>query len=258
MTQKEPTLKDCLGALSALFSPTTDHDLRKKANEWLIAFQRTRSAWQICDQILSRTGLPEGAYFFVANTLRTKLLYDFADLPHAAARTSFRASLLGHVLRFAAGPQTVRTRLALCVATLAVQICGDEWKDPLEDLTTKFAKPETALAFLDILAVFPEEPSNKNLCCSRDRRSLATKTINAFAPKALAILLKYLKGVGHDRDLQRKVLDCYLSWIRQGSISPEAILKDPLFNAVFDALKVEIGRAVQQECRDRSRMPSSA
>eukprot|EP00456_Euglypha_rotunda_P025702 TRINITY_DN20732_c0_g1_i1.p1 TRINITY_DN20732_c0_g1~~TRINITY_DN20732_c0_g1_i1.p1 ORF type:complete len:130 (-),score=29.02 TRINITY_DN20732_c0_g1_i1:10-372(-) len=36
---------------------------------------------------------------------------------------------------------------------------------------------------------------------------------------------------------------------------PESELKEP---EGFEASKEEIGRAVQQECRDRSRMPSSA
>ena len=76
----------------------------KEANTWLEQFQGTTEAWQVADQLLALdaagNGLMTAAQTFAAQTMRTKIQYDFAELP-ASSHDSLRSSLLGHVVRFA-------------------------------------------------------------------------------------------------------------------------------------------------------------
>ena len=76
----------------------------KDANVWLEQFQGTTEAWQVADQLLALevagNGLLTAAQIFAAQTMRTKIQYDFAELP-TESHHSLRNSLLGHVVRFA-------------------------------------------------------------------------------------------------------------------------------------------------------------
>src|SRR5688572_22573912 len=106
-------------------------------------------------------------YIFAGTTLHQKLVREYSDLPESA-HASFRDALLGHVHRFRAGPQPVRTQLARCVAVLCALMT--EWKDPLgyvlscliaeprhaEHVTKTYqSDPSAHLALLDILTLVP-------------------------------------------------------------------------------------------------------
>ena len=74
----------------------------QEANKWLEHFQGTTEAWQVVDQLLrqpAENGTASAAHVFAAQTMRTKIQYDWAELP-AQSHESLRSSLLEHVIRF--------------------------------------------------------------------------------------------------------------------------------------------------------------
>ena len=85
-------------------NPSSTQAQIKDANVWLEQFQGTTEAWQVADQLLALeaadNGLLTAAQIFAAQTMRTKIQYDFAELP-TESHHSLRNSLLGHVVRFA-------------------------------------------------------------------------------------------------------------------------------------------------------------
>ena len=126
--------------------PGTTTAQLKEANTWLEHFQATTEAWQVADQLLGQpadgsTAISTAAHIFAAQTLRTKIQYDWAELP-AASHAQLRASLLSHILRFGQGPQPVLTQLAIAVGVLALHM--EEWhatvvSDLISSLTTPLA-----------------------------------------------------------------------------------------------------------------------
>ena len=114
-------VQECLNALDALYNHP-DPAVKHAADLWLIGLQKEKVAWQVADQLLHRASQPEHAYYFAANTLHSKLLFSCNELADAAHRRAFRDSLVTHIHRFKNGSNTVKTRLALCVACLGVHL----------------------------------------------------------------------------------------------------------------------------------------
>lgn len=82
-------------------NPSSDPAQIKEASVWLEHFQGTTEAWQVADQLLALhlDAANTAPHIFAAQTMRTKIQYDWNELP-AAAHESLRSSLLTHVLRF--------------------------------------------------------------------------------------------------------------------------------------------------------------
>ena len=136
-----------------------------EANAWLERFQSTTDAWQVADQLLqhgAQAGEGAGALVFAAQTMRSKIQYDWAELP-AESHVSLRSSLLAHVVRYGVGPQPVLTQLCLAIATLALHM--ESWGGVVGDLIGAMTTPpESAAAklpcLLGLLTVLPEEAEN--------------------------------------------------------------------------------------------------
>lgn len=136
-----------------------------EANAWLERFQSTTDAWQVADQLLqhgAQAGEGAGALVFAAQTMRSKIQYDWAELP-AESHASLRSSLLAHVVRYGVGPQPVLTQLCLAIATLALHM--ESWGGVVGDLIGAMTTPPESAAtklpcLLGLLTVLPEEAEN--------------------------------------------------------------------------------------------------
>ena len=163
---------------------------------WLEKFQNTQEAWQVSDQLLAQpapagVGSVQPEHIFAAQTMRTKIQYDWAELP-AEAHASLRSSLLAHVLRFGQGPQPVLTQLCLAVGVLALHM--EEWhatvvNDLIASLTTP---PEEATAklpcLLELLLVLPEEAENYKVNVLPRRRENFRSMLTSSALPVLGLL----------------------------------------------------------------------
>lgn len=223
-------------ALEALYV-NPDPVVKQQANKWLTDFQKVNwEPWAVCDKMLQMPQIDMQCHYFAANTLRMKLLKHFDELP-AAERIPFRDSLLEHLTRFTDGAQIVRTMLALCVACLAVQM-SNEWETSIDDLTNRFGRdPNTALLLLDVMSVFPEEISNKQLIASDSARQAALQHARQASDSIVSILFSYLNST-KDTELQKKVFQCFQGWIKSGMLNSEELVKNPLYTALFEALKI--------------------
>ena len=166
----------------------------KEATVWLEQFQNTKEAWQVADQLLalpllSDSQLPE--HIFAAQTLRTKIQYDWAELP-AETHAALRGSLLAHVLRFGQGPQPVLTQLCLAVGVLALHM--EDWHaavvtDLINSLTVP---PEETISklpcLLELLLVLPEEAENYKVNVLPRRRENFRTNLRYFSPHVLNLL----------------------------------------------------------------------
>jgi len=134
----------------------------KDAAIWLEDFQGTREAWAVSDQLLAQPvyeTVGAGPQVFAAQTMRTKIQFDWAELP-ADSQISLRTSLIAHLVRFRNGPQPVLTQLCLSICMLTLQM--QAWHTAVNDLVVALTQPPEDAAdklpcLLELLTVLPEE-----------------------------------------------------------------------------------------------------
>ena len=166
----EEELDRIRSALDAVFSVSSQppqqgqFTQRQFADRYLTSFQNTSLAWMVCDRLLADTAeaSPEKQQqrlFFAAQTLHKKCHVDIFELP-ADSLPSLRDSLLNHLQRYVTAG-ALRTRLAMCVAALAVQM---NWSTIVTEL---LANPSAVL--LPILRVLPEECASDRIILLNDQ-----------------------------------------------------------------------------------------
>ena len=221
----------------------------KEATTWLEKFQNTQEAWQVADQLLAQPSPPAGGvqpeHIFAAQTMRTKIQYDWAELP-AEAHASLRQSLLAHVLRFGTGPQPVLTQLCLAVGVLALHM--EEWhatvvNDLVSSLTTP---PEQALTklpcLLELLLVLPEEAENYKVNVLPRRRENFRSVLQQASGSVLSLLAQVCSqcspqlGSPPGDDILNRMMRCVVPWMRNVTIPIDQLASSPLIPFGFRAL----------------------
>lgn len=200
--------------------------MKKQADDWLTSFQQTPLAWQVADQLLTRPDMPMQFRFFAAQTMRTKVQFDFYELP-GDAYGSLRDSLLGHIERFAgnAESQPIHTMLAITLADLAIQM-DDTWPNAVETLYERFGKnPDSYATLLEVLRMLPEENMNYKLMTDTNKRASSRERFRQATPTVVQFLLSLPCPTAQAK---KKVLECFLSWIKFTNLQAADIAQNPL------------------------------
>ena len=198
-------------ALAAVFSPTPPTDWsRQLADRYLVSFQNTPTAWMVCDRLLQSQELNHR--FFAAQTLHTKCRTDILQLPPEAL-ASLRDSLVTHVSEPSQSP-VVRTRLAMAVAALAVQM---SWTSIVTDLL----QTQNTILMNTVLQVLPEE-------CASDRLILRDENQRYQMRDALIDASHLALDLG---------LDLWHAWIRYVPIPPHVLVQSVVPDQTIQALQ---------------------
>lgn len=225
----EQARNECVQALQALYSQT-DPNAQKQADTWLVQFQQTPVAWQVCDQLLSHSEVPVQFRFFAAQTMRTKVQFDFYELP-ADSYSNLRDTLLNHVDKFRAPEfQAIHTQLALAVADLAIQM-DNAWPDVIDSLFNRFGQnPESFSSLLEVLRMLPEENSNNKLMTDTYKRYSTRERFKTDARKVVQFVLTIQCP---SIQAKKKVLECFLSWIKFIELPPQEMAQNPMLPECF-------------------------
>lgn len=86
-------------------------DLKESASKWLEELQKTVYAWQIADQLLIKRLDFESCYF-AAQTLKTKIQYNFGELP-LESYDSLKDSVIAHLVNI--DEKAIQTQLCLSI-----------------------------------------------------------------------------------------------------------------------------------------------
>ncbi|CAK9092789.1 Transportin-3 (Importin-12) (Imp12) (Transportin-SR) (TRN-SR) [Durusdinium trenchii] len=222
-------MEQVVNALQALYA-TSDPQTKKQADDWLTKFQQTPAAWQVSDTLLSQADAPMQFRFFAAQTMRTKVQFDFYELP-ADSYMSLRDSMLVHIDRFrAAEHQPIHTMLAIGLADLAIQM-DHTWPNAVETLFQRFGQsPESYPTLLEVLRMLPEENNNYKLMTDSFKRESCSQRLQAATPQVVQFLLNLQCPTVQAR---RKVLECFLSWIKYTNLQASDIAQNPLIPECF-------------------------
>ncbi|CAK9092755.1 Transportin-3 (Importin-12) (Imp12) (Transportin-SR) (TRN-SR) [Durusdinium trenchii] len=168
--------------------------------------------------------------FFAAQTMRTKVQFDFYELP-ADSYMSLRDSMLVHIDRFrAAEHQPIHTMLAIGLADLAIQM-DHTWPNAVETLFQRFGQsPESYPTLLEVLRMLPEENNNYKLMTDSFKRESCSQRLQAATPQVVQFLLNLQCPTVQAR---RKVLECFLSWIKYTNLQASDIAQNPLIPECF-------------------------
>jgi len=215
----------------------------KEANKWLEHFQGTTEAWTTADQLLSLDNssndpLLSATHVFAAQTMRTKIQYDWAELP-ADSHKALRSSLMAHIVRFGQGPGPVLTQLCLAIATLALHM--ESWKTVVPDLIQALTTPaEQATSklpcLLELLGVLPEEAENYKVGVIPRQRDEFRTGVHASGPQVLQLMTQVHSQCNADVSLMSRLLRCATSWLRHGSLPSDQLASSPLLLFAFTAM----------------------
>ncbi|CAE8742581.1 unnamed protein product, partial [Polarella glacialis] len=222
-------MDQALQALQALYS-SPDPATKKEADDWLTKFQQTPAAWQVVDSLLSSGDAPMQFRFFAAQTMRTKVQFDFYELP-AESYGSLRDSLLGHIDRFRAAEfQPIHTMLAIALADLAIQM-DHAWPNVVQTLFERFGQnPDSFPTLLEVMRMLPEENNNLKLMTDSFKREHCKERLQSATSQVVQFLLNLQCP---SIQAKRKVLECFLSWIKFTNLQANDIAQNPFLPECF-------------------------
>ncbi|BFZ63006.1 Nuclear import receptor [Saitoella coloradoensis] len=231
----DPKYQQLFAALQTLYTNSARAD-KERANTYLEEFQKSAEAWQAVHAILSSSTAGLEAKMFAAQTMRTKITYDFHQLPKESL-ASLRDSLLGLLVMYRAGPKPIMIQLAVSLAGLALQMT--EWKTVLQDVVQHLGNDkETWPAMLQFIAVLPEEVSDsKRVSLTEeelDARTMELLTDNA--DQVLQLLVQYAQTAGPEGP-SPVFFACLTSWLKE--IPLQSFIATSLFDLTFSALAVD-------------------
>lgn len=94
-------------------------DLKEQASKWLEELQKSVYAWHIADQLLCQ-GIDFESCYFAAQTLKTKIQYNFNELP-AESYDSLKDSIINHLIRI--DEKVIQTQLGLSMTFICKFDC---------------------------------------------------------------------------------------------------------------------------------------
>lgn len=230
-------------AMTACFGQGSTAEQRAEADRWLQHFQQRNEAWEVSISLLGNASLSPEILFFAANTLHTKIQYDFFDLPQEN-QAGLREAISGHLMRWGLTPgvsKALTKRLCLCAASLAVQM---NWREVFESIPALIAKaaPGTELSVtkvaLDLLACLPDECNSQRVCCHDDTRDAFQEALNQSVPQVLAFLSQTAARADITSDAEgfEGVLSALGMWVRYCKVPAELLAQQPLLTTALDLL----------------------
>ena len=245
-----------LAACNVLYSPNSDRNARKAADEWLNSFRCTEEAWMISHSLLSSpSGVGQEVLFFAAQTLHTKIRSDFEQLP-PSSHGQLCQSIIQHVCSFSAGPRNVLTKLCLALSALAVRThSSDMWlrgagnqqqRDVVGCLIDTFVQrggAQSAVCLLEVLHVVLAENNDQRLEIDDMERDSFEHACQTSAPMVLQFLSHTLQNSGSNVNIHQGVFRCLTSWIHvprgvEPRLSAANFVQNsgPLIDATFQTL----------------------
>ncbi|TIB18686.1 hypothetical protein E3P92_00427 [Wallemia ichthyophaga] len=209
-----------------------DNSKKSLANEYLQSFQQTQDAWQISNDLLVEDNLPLELKLFAVQTFRSKIIYDFDQLPYQSL-SSLKDTLLSSLVK-SNHPRVLKTYLNLSLADLAIQYF--DWSDPVTDYVESFYSANNDI-LLDFLTILPEEVNNQRIQLSYDQLSHRSSTLlTNNSNKVLQLLDSYIANSNTDNAL---VFNCLKSWLVSGEIFPSSLLNSNILSSLLNSLQDE-------------------
>ncbi|CAO4367470.1 unnamed protein product [Caenorhabditis nigoni] len=222
-------------AIDAFYSGGPETQLAQK---FLQNFQETTESWTICDQII-RLHSNSLACYFASQTLRTKILKKFDQLPPDQYE-ALRQSLLQHLARHGAvahdaQSEATTTQLCLAIADLYIQV--PTWNNWIFELLAQCQSLEgdRTQMTLTLLQVFPEEAENIR-GIGENRRAAIREELAACEQPMISFLSHVLEKFHTNMEVLKKVFKCLESNLQNQAMRTDHFAVSPLISSVFHVI----------------------
>ncbi|KAI0307897.1 armadillo-type protein [Multifurca ochricompacta] len=231
-------MADIQALLTALdvFSRAPDKASLEKANAWLQDFQHSPEAWTTCNLILRSPDAPQAAKLFAAQTFRTKVTYDLAQVDPAQL-FPLRDTIIAALEYFKDGPRVIIMQLCLALSGLALQL--PTWTNAVEGLIDTYGQnPSMVPVLLQFLTVLPEElySNTKIPLTDQEYGERSAQLLGSCSKQVLEMLSLYLQAPGVTHGIQNQVFACLRSWLTAGEMAATDVAESPIFELCFQAL----------------------
>lgn len=209
--------------------------VKKEATTYLENFQKSQVAWNLTHDILSNAS-SEHLSIFAAQTLRSKITYDFSQLnDNQDALHGLKNSVLQLMLKYngsSSSDKLVRTQLAILLAQLALQYLA--WQGAMDEIMALFlADSATVPCLLEFLKVLPEELNDVKKTSLTDAE-FNSRTQDLITNKVGGVI-ELLSKLTEEPRYHSLVLDCLNSWIKECPIE-DILHVTTLTNLIFQSL----------------------
>ncbi|CAB3404138.1 unnamed protein product [Caenorhabditis bovis] len=234
----EETIATVCGAVNVLY---TGGAQTAEAQEFLTRFQESDESWTICDQIIGRH-TDSLACYFAAQTLRSKILKRFRQLPPESYE-ALRQSLLQHLDRHgghAHDQQSEATATQLCLAIADLYIQVTTWHNWILELLTQCQslQGDRTIMTLTLLRVFPEEVAEMR-GIGENRRRIVREELANCEKQIMSFLSHVLEKYHNDNGMLNRVLKCLESNLTNPCMSTDSFAEGYLINTVFHILSAD-------------------
>ncbi|KAI9445107.1 ARM repeat-containing protein [Lactarius indigo] len=231
-------MADIQALLAALdvFTRAPDKASLEKANAWLQDFQHSSEAWTSCNLILRSSDAPLAAKLFAAQTFRTKVTYDLAQVDPAQL-FPLRDTIIAALEYFKDGPRAIILQLCLALSGLALQL--PTWTNAVEGLIESYGQnPSMVPVLLQFLTVLPEElySNTKIPVTDQEYGERSAQLLGSCSKQVLDMLSIYLQAPGVTHTIQNQVFTCLRSWLTAGEMAARDVADSAIFEFCFQAL----------------------
>ncbi|CAG9129252.1 unnamed protein product [Plutella xylostella] len=229
-----PSIDTVYQAISALYetNPNAKND-KEKASTWLGDVQKSIHSWKIADELLQQKK-SEQSYYFAAQTMRSKVQHNLAELP-AESLLSLRDSLVAH-LKETSGDTSpaVLTQLCLALADLALQM--PVWQNSISDFISNFSNGN-AFVLLEILTVLPQEIDSSNLKLGENRREDIKAELRSNSQIVTMFLKESIMAHMQNTHIALKIVKCMTSWIQVRAINIQDVPQNAVIGYSLQVLR---------------------
>ena len=222
------SVENVLRAVHSMYGNTPAN--YKEIDNWLKTYQKSSDSWGITDNIFSSVGLPEYVYIFNAQTLKTKLMYDFEELK-GMDLGPFKSNVLSLGLKFASQEKVMR-QLAQSIGILAIHLVDSWGENMLTEISNAFSG--NTLLLLETLKSIAEEINNQTIVVDVDKANKLKLILESQASQ----IIRYLENCSSE--FYATILEVFLVWVQFGIDAEVAAIlpRSRLLQLSFDALKM--------------------
>ena len=216
---------------------------RKELDKFLLDFQRSRRAWELCLATLQDPEKPVALRMLLAQTIRQKACRDCimgSTSVHSAPQKGRDASaetlsttefhsLVGPIGDLCAKENQVPVRLQLCLTLSALLIRSES--DPALAVAEILQLLTGTAALLAFVAVLPEEWASDTVKVSPERRAACMAALrDSTAAQLLPLLHQEYSSQSTDEG-RESLLRCFTTWMTTGSVRADLLLATPFVEA---------------------------
>lgn len=226
---EEFSIENVLKAVQAMYSGSAQANY-KEIDNWLKNYQKSSAAWGLVSSIFSTEGLNEYVYIFNAQTLKTKLMYDFEELKGVDS-LGFKNNILNLALKFADQDKVMR-QLAQCIGILALHL-SDLWGDQMLNEISNVLSGKIPL-LLEVFKSIAEEIENQTIVVDSDK----VKLLKIVLEKQASDIIRFLENCSSEYYFT--ILEVFLAWVQFGINEDVAktLPQSRLLLLSFEAIKI--------------------